>query len=392
MGRRTLVLVVLAAVVVSSVTTWIASAQIRSPAEVAARTAAPAPSVILARVVERPLATRVVSRGTAHYGSPRQLQVTPSALKSGPRVITHLPRTGSMVAEGVVVLTISGRPVFLLEGAQPSYRDLGPGVSGLDVLQLERALRRLGLSPGAVDGAYDDATGAAVARLYRRPGVEPVVATDAQLASVRPSEAELVRGSSARGGVQLPADEVVFVPATPVRVTAVPADLGDSPDGPLVRVTGSRVVIDGLLRVEDAASVEPGAEVMIDEPALGINASGTVRSVAARPGIDGADGFHVAFEVAVTGPPPALVGASVRLTIPIRSTRRARLTVPVSAVSLAPDGGARVQLSPGGPGDYVTVRTGLSADGFVAVTPTEGGLTAGDQVVIGFAEGGGRRG
>jgi hypothetical protein len=31
------------------------------------------------------------------------------------------------------VLTISGRPTFLLDGVQPAYRDLGPGMSGTDV-------------------------------------------------------------------------------------------------------------------------------------------------------------------------------------------------------------------------------------------------------------------
>ena len=106
--------------------------------------------------------------------------------------------------------------------------------------------------------------------------------------------------------------------------------------------------------------------------------------VAEQPGSDGADGFHVFFEVVVHDPPVALIGASVRLTVPIESTSEAVLAVPVSAVSLGPDGLSRVQRSVGSTLEFVQVETGLSADGYVAVTPTSGALAAGDLVVIGF--------
>jgi peptidoglycan hydrolase-like protein with peptidoglycan-binding domain len=286
-----------------------------------------------------------------------------------------------------VLATVSGRPVFLLAGRMPAFRDLGPGMSGRDVAQLERSLRRLGLAPGAVDGSYDAATGAAVARLYRRHGFQPVVATEATLASARPAEAGLVAGWSAQPGVQLPSDEVVFVGSGPLRVTELPSPVGSRSEGVLVTVTASDVVIDGQLRVEQAGRVRPGAKVLVDEPTLGIAARGRVTSVAGRPGTNGADGFHVSFQVRVTNPPAALVGASVRLTIPIRSTRTAQLTVPVTAVSLGPDGGSRVERSAGGRSSFVAVRTGLSADGFVGITPVHGGLAAGDRVVVGFESG-----
>jgi hypothetical protein len=381
--RRTLALGVLTAVVMSSLATWYASAQVRSPAEVAARTAPPDPSPILVPVEQRTLATKIVTRGTANYSSPRDVSVVKSALKEGDRVVTKLPRVGSVITEGSVLLTISGRPTFLLDGAQPSYRDLGPGISGSDVWQLERALLRAGFDPGAVDGSYDRATGRAVASLYRKRGFQPIQATDTQLSRVRPLEAELVAGAKARGGTQLPADEVVFVPATPLRVAKLAVGLGAAPDGSLLTVTNSVVAVAGALPVEEAGLVKAGASVLIDEPALGIKATGRVSRVAERPGTDGVDGFHVFFEVVVADPPPALVGASVRLTIPVKSTRKAELTVPASAVSLAPDGTARVQRAVGRRFGFVPVEPGFSADGYVAVTP-RGTLAAGDLVVVGF--------
>ncbi len=384
MRRRSLVILMAAAVLVSSVATWVAVQQIRSPAEAAARTAPPQPSPILVEVEEKILASKVVTRGTAHYGSPRKLTTTQSGLKSGEQVITTLPRQGVVVSAGKVLLTVSGRPVFVFDGAQPAFRDLGPGMSGPDVLQLERGLRKAGFDPGSVDGSYDAATGSAVAALYRKHGYEPLVATAAALAEARPLEAELVAGARAEDGVQLPADEIIFVPRTPVRVDGLPARVGETPEGTVLTVTGSTVVLDGFLPVEQAARVRRGAKVLLDEPALGINASGRVTSVADRPGTNGADSFHVAFRVTVADPPPALVGASVRVTIPIRSTRTPQLTVPVSAVSMGPDGGSRVQKSVDGTTEYVPVQTGMSADGYVSVTPTEGALVEGDLVVIGF--------
>jgi len=321
MRRRNLVVLMVSAVVVSSLATWAAAVQIHSPAEVAARTAPPTASPILVPVVERVLSTKVVTRGTAHFGSPRALGVTPSPLKDGPRIVTSLPARGARLTPGDVLATVSGRPVFLLAGRMPAYRDLGPGMSGPDVAQLERSLRRLGLGPGAVDGSYDAATGDAVARLYRRHGFQPVVATEETLAGTRPAEAGLVSGAFAQPGVQLPSDEVVFVGSGPLRVTELPTPVGGKPEGALATVTGSDVVVDGQLRVEQAGRVRPGAKVLLDEPTLGIDAAGRVTSVAGRPGTNGADGFHVSFRVGVKHPPAALVGASVRLTIPIRSTR-----------------------------------------------------------------------
>ena len=145
----------------------------------------------------------------------------PSELKSGRQIVTGLPEDGTKLAEGDVVLTVSGRPVFLLEGGEPSYRDLGPGIVGEDVRQLERALKRLGLDPGPADGVYDTGTEAAVAELYGAASYEPARATEEQLSAIRPLEAELVENASAGAGVQLPADEVIFVERAPVRVTEV---------------------------------------------------------------------------------------------------------------------------------------------------------------------------
>ena len=189
-----------------------------------------------------------------------------------------------------------------------------------------------------------------------------------------------------RAGVQVPADELIFVSSAPVRVADLAVARGDAVEGALMTVTDSHVAIDGSLRLAEAPLVEPGMTVAIEEPDLGIAATGVVSRVAATPGTNGVDGFHIYFEVLVAEPPPTLVGASVRLTVPVETTGRGVLAVPLSALTLAADGSSRVQSARGGALRIVTVEPGLSADGFVEVVPVDGTLAPGDLVVIGFEQ------
>ena len=166
----------------------------------------------------------------------------------------------------------------------------------------------------------------------------------------------------------------------------VPRVRGQETSGVLMTVTDSTVAIDGSLPIEAFALVKQGMAVTIDEPQLGIKASGVVNRVAATPGTEGVDAFHVYFEVRVDKSPPTLIGASVRLSIPIEQSGGGVLAVPISALSLAPDGSSRVQRSATGGIQFVTVTPGLSASGYVQVTPIEGTLNPGDLVVVGFEQ------
>lgn len=187
---------VLALVVLAGAVSWFAGSKIQSPAEAAARTAPPTPSPILVPIEERVLTSDVVTRGTARYGLPQSLSLVPSALKPDVGVVATLPPRNAQVHEGDVLLTASGRPVFVLQGATPVYRDLAPGVSGDDVAQLESALERLGFAPGPVDGVYDEQTGTAVAAWYEATGWQPFGATAEQVAHIRTLEQEVAAATN----------------------------------------------------------------------------------------------------------------------------------------------------------------------------------------------------
>jgi hypothetical protein len=383
MKRRKAATLVLVAVAMVGIAGWFAGRFISSPAEEAARTAPPRPSPILASAEMREMTSDVVTRGTARFGSPQSVWLAATKLKSGRKVVTRLPAADARLREGDVAATVSERPVFLLRGGQPSYRDLGPGIIGRDVRQLEAALDRLGMSPGAVDGVFDAATGTAVARMYKRAGFRPVIATEAQLAAIRPREADLIAGARIGPGIQLPADEVVFLRRPPVRVSKHSVAVGRAATGALMSVTDRTVSVRGSIRLAERQLVREGMKVRIDEPALGIRTTGVVSSVADTPGTDGVDNFHISLTVRVDRVPRNLVGTSVRLTIPVRSTSGPVLAVPLSALSLAADGSSQIERYDRGRTEVVRVKPGLSANGYVQVTPLAGRLRSGDRVVVG---------
>ena len=59
----------------------------------------------------------------------------------------------------------------------------------------------------------------------------------------------------------------------------------------------------------------------------------------------------------------------MKLTIAVKSTEDAVLTVPVTALSVGADGNARLQVQRAGRTQYVQVTPGLAAQGLVEVSP-----------------------
>ena len=179
----------LAALVVLAGIGSIAARQIRSPAQIAADTAAPAASRITAPVERRALATEVIVRGTVRYGTPQEVVLPASGLKTATQLVSRLPKPDARLGEGDTALVVSGRPVFTLNGATPMHRDLGPGMEGQDVRQLESALARAGFGPESVDGRYDGSTAGAVSAFYVAHKQTPFGPTDAQATDLRSAAA-----------------------------------------------------------------------------------------------------------------------------------------------------------------------------------------------------------
>ncbi len=196
-------------------------------------------------------------------------------------------------------------------------------------------------------------------------------------------------------GIVVPANELLFFPALPLRVDDVKALRGDVVTGPVMTVTTARLAVDTSVDVSQAKLVRKGSPVTIESTEFNVILEGTVTEVATTAGTKGVDPGKVYVEVTpVEGAktdvdPKNLNGSSVKLSIPISSTGKAVLAVPVAAVSIAADGTSRVEVEddPNKPSRFVTVRTGLAAEGFVEVEPIEGKLEVGAQVVVGNRDG-----
>lgn len=180
--RRTLA-VTLGVVLVAGAGGWYAGQQVRSPAEAAAAHQAPPASLITVPVESRVLTNSVVTHGTISFESPMPVSLSGAVgtaspgsgtgdAGGGPQRVTRAPGAGASVAEGTVFMEVSGRPVFVLRGAVPMYRTLGPGTKGADVKQLNEALKRVGFDPGTSGESFTNATATALKNWYRARGYD----------------------------------------------------------------------------------------------------------------------------------------------------------------------------------------------------------------------------
>lgn len=174
--RQAVAIVVLLGISGVAVAGWVAGTRIQSPAAAAAKAAPPDPSLITVPVEQRVLSTRVITRGDVVPGA--------STSVSGPSSQNATIVTGVFVAvgdelyEGDRIVEVSGRPVFVFEGAVPAFRTMRPGMQGLDVDQLQAGLGRLGCDTSADGGIYGEITKRCVAAVYDQLGYPAEMTAD----------------------------------------------------------------------------------------------------------------------------------------------------------------------------------------------------------------------
>lgn len=172
---------VIGAVVLVGAGGWVAGSQVHSPADAAAARSAPKAGPVTVAVQRQSLTATVVTTGSVEFDSPEPLSLagavgTGTAATAGgegaEQRVTKAPVSGAEVKEGDVLMTVNGRPVLALQGTVPMYRAMGPGMSGDDVKQLQKALGRLGFEPGGVTGTFGQGTAAAVTGWYTHKGYQ----------------------------------------------------------------------------------------------------------------------------------------------------------------------------------------------------------------------------
>ncbi|MFF3561352.1 peptidoglycan-binding protein [Streptomyces sp. NPDC002574] len=450
-SRRRRLGIIVAAVALVGVGGWFAGSRMQSPADAAAAHRPPKAGPVTVAVERRSLTASVVAQGSVEFASPQSLSLagpvgSPDAGSGGPGTddgvvqrVTKMPIAGSEVTEGDVLMQVSGRPVLVLRGSVPMYRTLGPGTSGDDVKQLQRALKRLGFSFGTVTGSYGQQDAAAVSRWYKSKGFraeEPGIADKQQLGTLeaavttaqqavlaatdpggddtggesgklqrRAAQQQLDAANAALSafqagyGTKVPAGELIFLPDLPARLDKVSVKLGDTPSGPVGTVTSSRVVVQAVVPGNDAKLLHKGMKAQVETPdgktvdgelvALGddvpkSDAGAGTDSAGTSGGGSGDASAPVPVQISIpSGELVKNADESAKVTIKVGASDGEVLTVPIAALHTSADGQARVQVRRGGGVVDVPVKAGLSAEGQVEVTPTGDALKAGDQVVVG---------
>ncbi|MFC7221263.1 peptidoglycan-binding protein [Streptomyces polyrhachis] len=426
----------------------VASTLVKSPSQAAADAGPPERSVLTAPVEHRVLTSSVIVRGQVGAGQSVDVapQVSGGESAAAPVVTKLAVKQGDTLRAGQLLMEVSGRPVFVLPGRVPVYRDLKPGAEGDDVRQLQQALRGLGHGTGAdAAGVFGSGTKSALNSLYTAIGYDPLPALDDNGDGIRAAEDAVTQGrraveeaqeaADAQGagadadralryarqdlakarqalteaqsaaGPRLPAGEVVFLQGFPARVDAVPGRVGSRVEGTVMTVSAGRLIVQAYLQEYQKGLVRKGQRVRILSELTGVEAAAHVASVATSmslpgaPGGGGGDGQgggqggDAAQAPGQSGYllridpdkrlPAELVGQDVRLTIEAARTDGKALVVPVTALTAGADGRTTVTvLAEGGARRRVEVRTGTAGDGFVAVEPVAGAKLAEGEKVI----------
>lgn len=364
---RLLAVVLLAALAIAGITWWV-GAGAKSPRQAAAEAGAPSPSAILAPVEFRTLRKVVAVRG--RVVAPMATTVTVAgAGGSGLPVVTAAPLgRGQLVGEGTVVAEIALRPVIVLSGSIPMFRDLELRSQGRDVLQLQQALIRRGFALVA-DGVLNHATAAAVARLYELRGYRA------------PHPGAATPGGKDRGAVVLQS-EVAFVRHLPARLVGAPLRLGQKAKEAVAKLSAGELFLTASVSSTDRAHLRIGSRAV--SRVGGRRIAGRVSAIGAPTRSRGSTLETHRITIRPRRPPSRdLLGREVQVSITSRGTGHRVHVVPVAAISAAADGAARLLRVRGGKTAAVRVEAGLSANGFVAVRARPRDLRPGDQVVTG---------
>jgi peptidoglycan hydrolase-like protein with peptidoglycan-binding domain len=342
-------------------------------------------------VTRATLTERTTVDGQLGYGTEIPLPVKSTG------TVTWLPTEGRTVERGGTLLRVDDRPVVLLYGTLPMYRDLGltadtrqgtgqdagakgdaqgtgdqgltdhtsqapapsgsptPGgagaggaggtLRGMDVLQFESNLAALGYTGFTIDEEFTDVTARAVKRWQKSLGLPQT-------------------GTVGVG-------DVVYSPGK-VRIGHAGVRLGSAVTEDVLTYTGtSRKVVVNASAAEDSWAVR-GAAVTIGLPD-GTSVKGEVASVGKRatdPEEGGGEGGSGAptVPVTITIKDQKSVGRLESAPVTVEYVGRERadvLTVPVAALVALAEGGHGLETADG---RFVAVKTGLFADGRVEVS------------------------
>ncbi|MER5770772.1 efflux RND transporter periplasmic adaptor subunit [Streptomyces sp. NPDC001985] len=329
----------------------------------------------VATVREGPLSAQVSQVGTLSYAA-RPDGGAHTAVNQSRGIYTSLPAVGDVIKCGETLYGVADRPVPLLCGSRPFYRDLAYGDEGRDVKALNRNLLALGhAGSGEIDEDSDE---------FGAETREALINLQDEI------------GAEETGRLKL--GDAVLLPG-PLRVTRTVAQLGTRavPGSPVVEAGTTSRQVRVELNASQQTGVKTGDRVRVTLPDNRttpgrVSRIGTIATSSSGDG-DGGDREEASASGASTAALPVYITlerpkdagsldqAPVQVQITTAGVKKA-LTVPVTAlVGLAGGRYAVERVTAAGGRETVPVTLGLfdSAGGQVQVT---GALAAGDRVAV----------
>ncbi len=267
--------------------------------------------------------------------------------------LTRTARPGSVVRRGGVLYWVDGEPVLLMYGSTPAYRTLKDGVAdGPDIEQLEANLAALGFDPGIIDEEFTSATAAAVEDWQESQGLDETGQVELGRVAFLPSARRIGARKTPVGQALAEGGEVLETTSTR-RVVKVELDVEKQSyarrgDGVRVTLPGGATVRGRITRVGQVAHAKSGS--------------------GGGGGGDGSQDQELVVDVSIALRSARGTGRydQAPVSVALASERRRNaLVVPVEALLARRGGGYAVELARSG--RLVPVRTGLFADGLVAV-------------------------
>lgn len=310
----------------------------------------------LAQVTKGSLSARTQENGTLGYAGDYQV------VNKASGTVTKLPGLGQVVDQGKVLYRVDGKPVVLLQGAVPLYRDLSWGMQGTDVRQLNAALVALGYA--TKDDIDPDSNYFGWPTYYALEKLQDDV------------------GLAVTGDLKL--GQAVFMPAKKIRVTKVTAVRGGSvmAGGAVLQASSTARQVTVALSASQQSDVKAGDKVTITLP----NGRTTPGVVSAVGKVATKSDSSTTIDVQIKPSNPKATGqldqAPVQVSI-ISETVNDVLSVPVnSLLALAGDGYAVEVVEAGGAHRLIPVKPGLFDDSAGTVEVTGEGLTVGQNIVV----------
>ncbi|ETA66555.1 peptidoglycan-binding domain-containing protein [Haloechinothrix halophila] len=354
-------------------------ARLKSPEQAVAEAEPPAASVVTATAERRTLSDVLLTRGTVVRGKATRIPPPPGLMGDTAVVTDVIAQRGTMVQEGEVVLEVAGEPVFPFATPFPLYRDIGAGMTGPDVREVQLALRRLGYGAPTTE-VFDAATRAALRRFYADRGY-----------AVPESSSGVAERADGKKRTQpkpmLLRSHVIHIDKVEREISRVPVKVGTvlTQETTILALDAADNMVTTTLSADQAVGVTKGAKARIEDEIRDATSGAVVTSVAKEPrASNGEPGFPVTLTFTGTPLRPT-PNHSVRVSIGESAKPAPVLAVPVTAIFTSADGSTYVTLADAR--RDVDVDTGDSADGWVAVEPVDAdsGLRPGAAVVVGWS-------